>query len=229
MELSYQLQTLEPLTGAFDIIRYLGKLGDSVAAYGEEIQDELNLSDRSFDKAIRRLSTKQYIQMDTNRAYRLTERGLSAFQELTAYDEAGPIIETESATPTVTRRLVVALPQTLVAGKPANVLVGFLAADNTQSLEQPVDVVVRLSVVNGEPTSNQDASLALQNGSVHHAFRITPGNYTQMRIRVQSFQLDPYSGDVSIAGGFYVDADITGQASSSELVAYGTDVNITPA
>src|SRR5262245_24549685 len=115
MELSYQLQTLEPLTGAFDIIRYLGKLGDSVAAYGEEIQDELSLSDRSFDKAIRRLSTKQYIQMDTNRAYRLTERGQSAFEELTAYDEAGPASkETKTAALAITRRLVAVLPKTLV-------------------------------------------------------------------------------------------------------------------
>jgi Mn-dependent DtxR family transcriptional regulator len=83
------LQTLEPLTGALDIIRYFGTL-EEMTAETSEIQRSLGLSDRSFDKAIRRLVTKGYVQMDGSRVYRLTEQGQRAVEELAAYDQSAP-------------------------------------------------------------------------------------------------------------------------------------------
>ncbi|HRL14494.1 MAG TPA: winged helix DNA-binding protein, partial [Aggregatilineales bacterium] len=62
MELPFHLQTLEPLPGALDIIRFLGAL-DEPHADVEAICETLDMSDRRFNKAIRRLVTKGYVQM----------------------------------------------------------------------------------------------------------------------------------------------------------------------
>lgn len=229
MELSYQLQTIEPLTGAFDIIRYFGKLEEMTADAGK-IQDSLGLSDRSFDKAIRRLVTKGYVQMDGSRIYRLTEQGQRAVEELAAYDQAGPSADRHTAAtePGVSRRLVMAVPRTLVAGRADNVLVGVHAASEGETIDKPADLLFRVSIVNGEPSTSQDKSVELSNAAVAESFTVTPGRYATVRVRLQVFQLDPYSGDITPAGGMYIDADVTGGGVPGELVAYGTEVTITP-
>ncbi len=231
MELSYQLQTLEPLTGAFDIIRYFGKQ-EGLTADASAIQDSLGLSDRSFDKAIRRLVTKGYVQMDGSRVYRLTEQGQRAVEELAAYDQAGPSADKAAVSTVqgVTRRAVMALPRTLIAGRETNVLVGLHTASDGETLSKPADMLLRLSVINGEPSASQDRSVEVADDAVTEVFTVTPGRYTKMRVRLEVFQLDPYSGDITVAGGMYVDADVVGGGGApGEMVAYGTDVTITPA
>ena len=227
MELSYQLQTLEPLKGALDIVRFFGKL-DQPTANADEICTELDLTERSFGKAIRRLVTKGFVQMDGNQVYRLTEQGQRAVEELTEYDAQGPV-ETEAdaeIVETVNRRLVMVLPEKLVAGQEANVYVGFNTVTNGDSLDSPADMVVRLSVVNGEPSISQEAMLELSNEAAQSAFRVIPGYYTQIRIRVQVFQVGPNPDDISVAGGMYVDADVVASDEIAELTAFGADVAI---
>jgi hypothetical protein len=57
MELPYHLRTLEPLTGALDIMRALRQEPDMLAAV-DTLLDQLELSERAFGKAIRRLVTQ---------------------------------------------------------------------------------------------------------------------------------------------------------------------------
>lgn len=84
-ELPFHLKTIEPLPGALDILRYLGTL-DSFTADADDICDSLDLSDRRFSKAIRRLVTKEYVVMDGDMVYRLTEQGQGAVEEIADFD-----------------------------------------------------------------------------------------------------------------------------------------------
>ncbi|MBC8097873.1 MAG: winged helix-turn-helix transcriptional regulator [Armatimonadetes bacterium] len=230
MELPYHLQTLEPLTGALDIVRYLGRISAPNADINE-LCDALNLSERTFGKAIRRLVTKGYVAADgSEQIYRLTRNGREAVDTLAEYDEANPpsTVDKSTESASVTRRLVVALPAMLHSGQPNSVIVGIEGAtdEETGVLYTPVDVFVRVSVLHGEPAKPQDAALSLSNYPVRHTFSITPGAFQQMRVRVQVFQTDVYSDDLMVAGGLYVDADITTNATPNTPIAYGSDIDI---
>jgi predicted transcriptional regulator len=228
MELPFHLKTLPP--EALDVIRFFGTLDVPVADV-DTIYTGVGLSERSFGKVIRRLVTKGYVQMDGAQTYRLTEQGQRAVEDLETYDESAPEEEASSsnaATTQVKRRLVVALPRTLVAGKTAKVLVGFNPASGGQSLPEPTDMVLRLSVLNGEPSRPKETSLQLDDESAQQSFDITPGNYTKARIKVQVFQLGPNPDDISVAGGLYVDANVVADAKGADdrLTAYGADVTV---
>lgn len=234
MELPFHLKTIEPLTGALDIIRYFG-MTDSPTADADEICDQLNLSERSFSKAIRRLVTKGYILMDGDMVYRLTDQGQSALEELKEYDEAsgGPGI---SAAPArsysveirhVYRRLVLIMPQTLIANQPADIVMGFDSAEDDQTIDGEVDLVVRLNVVNASPDKPQDTIFQVGNIPTHKTFRITPGSYTQARVRLQVFQVGENPDEIEVAGGMYVDADVTSDTSQTfPQVAFGSNIKI---
>jgi predicted transcriptional regulator len=228
MELPFHLKTLPP--EALDVIRFFGTLDVPVADV-DTIYTGVGLSERSFGKVIRRLVTKGYVQMDGAQTYRLTDQGHRAVEELGAYDESAPEEETSAsnaATRSVKRRLVVALPRTLVAGKTAKVLVGFNPASGGQSLPEPTDMVLRLSVLNGEPSRPKETSLQLDDEPAQQSFDITPGYYTKARIKVQVFQLGPNPDDISVAGGLYVDANVVADAKGADdrLAAYGADVTV---
>jgi predicted transcriptional regulator len=228
MELPFHLKTLPP--EALDVIRFFGTLDVPVADV-ETIYSGVGLSERSFGKVIRRLVTKGYVQMDGAQTYRLTDQGRRAVEELTTYDEAAPDEEDGAAEATVTtvkRRLVVALPRTLVAGKTAKVHIGFNPASGGQSLPEPSDMVLRLSVVNGEPSRPKEQSLQLADDAAQQTFDVTPGSYTKARIKVQVFQLGPNPDDIAVAGGLYVDADVVAEAKGVDdrLAAYGADVTV---
>ncbi len=228
MELPFHLKTLPP--EALDVIRFFGTLDVPVADV-DAIYTGVGLSERSFGKVIRRLVTKGYVQMDGAQTYRLTDQGQRAVEDLETYDESAPEEEASSsgaATTQVKRRLVVALPRTLVAGKTAKVLVGFNPASGGQTLPDPTDMVLRLSLVNGEPSRPKETSLQLDDESAHQSFDITPGNYTKTRIKVLVFQLGPNPDDISVAGGLYVDANVVADAKGADdrLTAYGADVTV---
>ncbi len=84
MALPYELTTFP--TGALDIIRYLAGQ-DSYAAFDTEIIAALGLSDRAFGKALRRLVTREYVEMQYDGSYALTETGLEAAEAIAAHDE----------------------------------------------------------------------------------------------------------------------------------------------
>jgi DNA-binding MarR family transcriptional regulator len=229
MELPYHLQTLAPLSGALDILRFLGDL-DAPSADADEICDALSLTDRTFGKAIRRLVTKGYVQMDGELIYRLSNQGREAVEILREYDEENPQTETRTRgqASTVTRRLIVAVPPTLLSGTPNTIAIGLDGAtdEETGVLYSPADMVVRVSVLNGEPTKPQEAVLKLSNYPVKHAFSVTPGAYQQMRVRVQVFQLGPNPDDINVSGGLYVDTGISQNGTIGSPVAYGSDIQI---
>lgn len=232
MELPFHLKTLEPLPGALDILRFFGQINEETADV-DEICDSLDLSDRRFNKAIRRLVTKGYVQMDGDGIYRLTEQGRDSITELAAYDSEGGDNDTdaEEAAPlpsveTVTRRLVLAMPGTLTAQHPTEVVVGF-DTPGGETLRDPVDLVLRVSVLNGTPEKPEDNLLKLTNEASYETVTITPGAFTQARIRVEVLQLDHFSGDISELGGLYVDASVSGSEIDDNIVAYGTEINVT--
>ncbi|MBN1964856.1 MAG: hypothetical protein JW910_09425 [Anaerolineae bacterium] len=122
MSLPFELTTLP--ANALDIIRYLGGL-DGYAAFDVEIIEALRLSERGFGKAIRRLVTQEYVEMQIDGTYVLTQRGLDAAETLEAHDaeamhEAFDDAAIEAADLpeySVPRRLLVVYPKALpVAG-----------------------------------------------------------------------------------------------------------------
>lgn len=229
MELSYKLQTLLPLKGALDILRMLGAAPPYMAD-SYDIMQQLDLSDRSFSKAIRRLATAGYVQMDGDQVYRLTEKGKEASEEIAEYDAVAPPQSAASEKPvdTVKRRVLLAIPPTLTAGKLTNVVVAFSPISNGQHMADSADMVVRLSVVNGEPSNSEDLIFSVTNGSVQETAQVVAGFFTQVRLKLQVFQLGPNPDDINIAGGMYVDINVVpedGQSTPS-MIAYGVDVDV---
>ncbi len=229
MDLPFHLRALPP--EALDVLRFFGGLEESVA-HATHIMNEVGLSERAFGKVVRRLVTKGYLQMGGDQVYRLTDFGASSVQELAAYEEEAPPAAVASAVPMVAerqifRRLVLVTPRELVAGSPAEVQIGFnRAAGDFPPL---VEMVIRLSVVNGEPVRPQEKAYNLTGATAYETFEVTPGRFTQLRLRAQVYQLGPNPDDIAVAGGMYVDVPVAARAAAAgnELAAYGADVLIT--
>lgn len=140
-------------------------------------------------------------------------------------------IATESApaaasdTHIVERRLLVALPQPLVAGQPAHITIAILP-DESATLAAPVELRVRLAVLNGEPAQAQDFPLLLGNGLARQDVVVTPGRYRQARLRVRIYQHSDDADEAILCGGLYVDADIVADADSRQTpVAFGANTH----
>jgi predicted transcriptional regulator len=227
MELPFHLKALPP--EALDVLRFYFA-SDLSIAHADEIMDGVGLSERLFGKIIRRLVTKGYLQMDGDQAYRLTDHGQEAVETLSEVDAAAPTAKTERQIiheEKIARRLVLAIPRPFVAGSPAAIQVGFHPASDGQTLNDPAEVVLRVSVVNGELARPLEAALELEDEPVHCTFTLTPGSFNRLRIRVQAFQLGPNPDDIAVAGGMYVDADVTASTRTTTTVAFGTDVELT--
>jgi hypothetical protein len=228
MELPFHLKALPP--EALDVIRYFGGLGEQVA-HADAITEGVGLSDRTFGKVIRRLVTKGYLQMDGDQAYRLSDQGQTAVEELAAYDETAPAEKPkrEVVMEELPRRLVLAAPAELVAGQPAKMFVGFHAAAPDKQLAETRDVVVRLNVINGEPNRPLEVAFQLENDADYQTFTVTPGLYKRLRVRASVFQLGPNPDDITVAGGVYIDLDIAPQAeaNTNQLTAYGGNITLT--
>lgn len=224
MELPFHLKALPP--EALDVLRFYNA-GDLSIAHAEEIMEGVGLSERLFGKIIRRLVTKGYLQMDGDQAYRLSDHGQEAVDTLAEYDSDAPAEKTQrqaSEEETVTRRMVLVAPSPFVAGEAADVQIGFHPAASGQKLSGAAEVVLRVSVVNAELARPQEAALELDNDSAYSSFKITPGVFNKLRIRVQAFQLGPNPDDIAVAGGMYVDAPVAPMADGEKSAAYGTDV-----
>jgi hypothetical protein len=232
MELPFHLRALPD--EALDVLRFFGSRGVPVA-YTGEIMDGCGLSDRGFGKVIRRLVTKSYMHMDGDQAYRLSDNGARAVEELMQYDAANPA-QPRSAGPRqpvnvggepVQRRLLVVTPGRLVTGQPTAIAIGFRPAEPGEELAEPVDVLVRVSVVNGQPARPKDESFTLVNRAEHKPLTITPGAFDVLRLKLEAFQLDPHSTDITIVGGMYVDLPVQAALGPQAApAAYGTDVTL---
>lgn len=229
MDMPYHLKTLPD--EALDILRYYGKNGAG-SAHADEITDGAGLSDRGFGKAIRRLVTKSLLVMDGDQTYRLSDQGRHAVADLLEYDLVTPPEERQSGASQlatdvrlVKRRLVVVAPRELRAGQPTNIVVGFDDAEDEDLVGSPLSVVLRLNVVNGEPSVVRESGLLVENRNVQQTFEVTPGAFSQARVRVQACSLDDFGQtDDSACGGLYIDLPIAAQTPDSTLAAWGADV-----
>jgi hypothetical protein len=224
MELPFHLKTLEPLPGTLDTLRYLINEPDFSASV-DILQDALGVGDVTFGKAIRRLVTKSYVQMDSAESYRLTDAGRRAAEELLSYDAAtgGVSSKQDGRSIEIPARLVVVAQQPLLAGQKAEIIIGASLEDelDAEDLGGGADLLVRLSAINGDPSQTQDASLVLGSAPQHHSFTLTPQPYTAMRVRVEVYQMMPDGEEVAPCGGVYVDLPVTVQAPAGQLAAYG--------
>ncbi len=230
-ELPFELQKLPP--AALDVLRYFSQNGNQPAD-DIEIIAHAGLTERSFSKAIKRLITKKFADMDVRRMYTLTEKGEGLMHELIEYDSemggssapanAAAAAPASNGAGPVQCRMTVVVPEPLIVGEQTQVYIGV----DDGNVPAPANVVLRVSVVNGD-ASAQEGVLQLRNGSAHQAFYVTAGEYKQARLRVQAFQSDEFSGDLHLAGGLYVDVDVTKNENESGLLAaFGTDITVLP-
>lgn len=233
-QLPFELQKLP--TSALEVLRYFGANGNEPADE-MDIIDGASLSERSFSKAIKRLVTKKFAEMDAARNYKLTDKGTHLMEELLDYDRASGntgAAAPESATPPapvaqppaepVQRQLTVVLPEPFIANEPSVVYVGL---DNGLP-SGSTDLIFRVSCIHAEPAS-QDQATRLGASSTYAAFQVTAGEFTKLRVQVEAFQADEFSGSLDTVGGLYVDVDISAEPSaSSSLAAFGTEVTLLP-
>lgn len=227
-DLPYHLKALPP--EALDVLRYYGKSNEQVAQ-AVAITDGVGLSERTFGKAIRRLVTKGYVRMDGDQAYRLTDDGQEAVEELVTYDSQAsdtPLNDRSPIRRKVNRHMLLVAPRQLRAGIPAEVYLAFSPAAAGQQLHFPADVVIRVSLLNAQPSRTQEVGFQLENDLAYSTFQVIPSSYRQIRIRAQAYQLGPNPDDIEVVGGMYVNVDVTSDPSAhSDLVAFGSDVSLT--
>jgi hypothetical protein len=228
MEMPFHLKTLPP--EALDVLRFYANHTE-VIARADEIIAGSGLNERRFGVALRRLVTKGYLVMDGYQTYRLSDSGRRASNDLVAYEATVPAGSPKPGARTVTRRLVLATPRTLLAGQPTNVFVGFDEPDDEDVTEEPLNLLIRLQVVNSTPdiNANKDSSLLLDNKPTRQVFEIGAGAFTKTRLRCYIYQVENEEDAPEMAGGMYVDINVaaTPEHADRTLTAYGVDVQFT--
>ncbi|MDZ4767666.1 MAG: hypothetical protein SGJ24_00940 [Chloroflexota bacterium] len=213
---------------ALTILRFFAG-ASSEAAHSEAIMEGTGLSDRGFGKGIRRLVTRNYLTLSGEQVYRLTEQGRRAIREL---NEAGDLPAGRSSDDGgddarfVRRRLILVTPAVLPADRAARITVGFDDPDDDDRLDVPSNILVRLNMVNGEPSRSQEISLALDNQFAQQMVSITAGAFTRARLRAEVFQFKDSEDDYEFCGGMYIDLAVQRQPDALALAprAYGMDV-----
>lgn len=230
MDMSYHLRTLPP--EALDILRFYRGL-NTRSAHADDIIEGADLSDRGFGKAIRRLVTKNYLVMDGDQIYRLSDMGQRAVEELGSYDlnpseEASEYqsVEMSDEPRFVKRHMVLVAPRMLRAGQPTNVFVGFDDAEDDEILFSPLEIILRLNVLHGEPQEATETSLVLENRAVHQTFEVTAGNYQQARIRVEVCQFQDDLLDPNACGGLYADLPVGVGDFDTTLTAFSAELEL---
>ncbi len=221
MEMPLSLQTLP--AEALDILRYYGRTGNA-SAHADDITEGTSLSDRGFGKGIRRLVTRNYLSMAGEQVYRLTDQGYRAVAALQEYDLTAPEDDGGYQPRYVRRRLVIAAPHTLLASQPTTITVGVDDAQGEDIIGDTVNVLLRMSLINGEPASGLETTLVLSNRYASQTFEITAGMYTRVRLRIELYQEQP-DEQFAPAGGVYVDIPVTANPDNVNpaLMAYGAD------
>lgn len=224
MELPYELKTLPP--HAIDVIQFLDQQpeghADAVA-----ICEGANLSNRAFGKAIRRLVTRNYLNMDAAGFYRLTPEGRKAaklFAEVSAEEPADEEPADEEAAPITPRRLTIVIPKTLSAGAPAQLYAGI---DRPQASQRgvPTSLVLRLEGVNCNISpAEHTLEVPPDSAAAPAASTLTALQSGQGRVRVRAYQL-VREDKVEEVGGMYFDF-LTDDVNSADLQAISTDLNL---
>jgi len=224
MEMPLSLQTLP--AEALDILRYYGNTG-AASAHADDITDGTGLSDRGFGKGIRRLVTRNYLSMAGEQVYRLTDQGRRAVSSLQEYDDSASENEGKPEPRYVRRRLVVAAPGRLLAGQPSIITIGIDDAQGEDIIGDTVTMLIRLSVVNGDPQMGDETAVVLSNRYASQTFEITAGMFTFVRVRVELYQEQP-DEQFAPAGGLYADIPVTAEPDNADstLTAYGMDFYI---
>jgi hypothetical protein len=122
------------------------------------------------------------------------------------------------------------VPRTLARAQPTNLIIGFEDASDDNLLNAPVNLLIRVNLINGEPSAGREFTMLLSHRHAMQTVEITagaPGSTAGMaRIRVEVKQLSDFTGEYEDCGGMFVDIPISASASDASLVAYGTDIEI---
>ncbi len=217
----YSLQTLPP--EAVDILRYYAQTGVE-SAHSDAIVDGSGLSERGFGKGIRRLVTKNYVGMSADQVYRLTDAGRRVIEDLKAAGTDAPSTASRAEARFIRRHLVLVAPGTLPADQSVDVTLGFEDAEDDEYLNAPASLLLRLSLVNGEPHLPSAAAIMLTNRQMQQTFQISAGKFANARVRVEVCQYQNDGDDFDFCGGMYVDLPVSADGGSAPLAAYGVDV-----
>lgn len=222
MDMPYNLQALPP--EAIDILRYFASFGTD-SAHADAIVEGTGLTERGFGKGIRRLVTKSYVFMSSDQVYRLTDSGRRVLDEVKSYSGS---TTTRPSSPAearfLRRRLVLVAPRTLPAGQAVEIGVGFDEADDNEYLNAPANMLLRLSMINGDPQQPLETPVMLTNRHMQESFKVTAGSYTSARIRVEVCQYRDDGDEFDFCGGMYVDLPVTAGEADPYSSAYGIDV-----
>ncbi len=197
MSLPFELTTFP--SQALDIIRYLAGQ-DNYAAYDGEIIEALGLSDRSFGKAIRRLVTKEYVEMQYDGSYVLTRQGTEAAEALAAHDEevmAESVFEEDAAPEpaaeleTASRSAIVVYPRQIPAGQA--VYVFFRVDVPAEKMSKAVDAIIEVSADCEVTPSRHEITIPADRAADAQRFSVSApraGHYTLQFSVLQSGNLD---------------------------------------
>lgn len=215
MSLPFELTKLP--SNALDIIRYLGSL-DSYAAFDVHISEALDLSERGFGKAIRRLVTQEYVEMQIDGTYILTQRGLDAAETLEAHDAEArhdsfdeDVIE-DVPDHAAVRRLLVVYPKTLPVGGTAYVFVRVDAPTDAASTGGGEISCHLHGDVTVEP-AQRDITIPADEASGAARFAVTPPGAGSFTARLEVFQVTQF--DLMEAGA--CDLTLTADGAGSDV------------
>lgn len=212
-ELPGDLKKLETVRGAFDILKYLHEQPGH-GADGDDIMDDLELSTRRFDKAKRRLVTRNYIQMRSDYIYELTRKGTESAQILIEFDSADDDDDADG----ITRQLALVLPRNFVYGTTSPLKIGI--APNSE-MTDVANLVVRVTPVNAE-LGDFNEMASLDSSSLIMETTIAPQAYDKARIKVEVYQMK--NDDFAEVGGMYVDVVVVEEGDTGAEYAYTTDL-----
>ena len=216
-ELPIDLRQLEPVRGALDILRYLYQQ-DGYAADGDEIMDNLGLSERGWDKAKRRLVTRNYIQMQSDYIYELTRKGQESGKTLKEYDAGGGGAEEDDEK--VERQIVIALPRNLVLGQTSPLKVGI---EPYADFGDESTLVMRMSTINAD-LGEWNEIVTLSSDAFILETTIKPQPFHQARIKLEVYEFSPGGDDLVECGGMYVDVNVLESGDPGELIGYGSSL-----
>lgn len=197
MSLPFELTTLPK--GALDIIRFL-HTQDAYSAFDDDIINITGLSDRGFGKAIRRLVTKEYVEMQYDGPYLLTHKGIDAAETIAAEDEAGmadssfepdsgPSEPEPPALETVLRSAVVITPKLYTTGQPGFLFVRVEEAAAGQDGMAPVDVLFRVAGDCRVFPDQDDTHVPEQEPAAPVRFELTPVNSGAFTVRIEAYHI----------------------------------------
>lgn len=228
MDMPLHLKTLPP--EALDILRFYAKSSEMISRT-DAIMDGTGLNERRFGVALRRLVTKGYLVMDGYQTYRLSDSGRRMVGELVEFDASNPGELYNPQSRIITRRLIIVVPRSLLAGQPTNVFIGFDEPDDESVIAEPLNCLLRLQVLNSSTdiNPNKDCAILLDNTPTRQVFEIIAGGYTKVRLRCYVYQIENEEDAPEMAGGMYVDVHVTNAPQSADrtLTAYGVDVQFT--